>query len=201
MEEPPKIERIISSRGVSLADTAVILKSYLSGIDRYHHHDSRPTTTSEQEETTSNENGEETPRQSRREREEEALIAQMDQLVNEKSSEGMISDDVYERLKMISESISAEVEGRPWSASGHAAAPGKPRETGNDDERDEGASDFLADLEDAERLEAKELERQQVQQQPEQRRQQPPRSDKSKRDRKKEKKAKKAAKKAKKEAK
>ena len=38
MEEPPKIERIVSSQGVSLSDTATILKAYLANIDQHHHH-------------------------------------------------------------------------------------------------------------------------------------------------------------------
>mmetsp|Transcript_3270 Transcript_3270/g.7237 ORF Transcript_3270/g.7237 Transcript_3270/m.7237 type:complete len:242 (+) Transcript_3270:54-779(+) len=217
MEEPPKIERIISLQGVTLSDTSTILTTYLADIDQYHHHPTavdhyspeHGTTTVTQEDQTpqSKRNGKfsDTPRKSRQEREEEALIAQMDRLVGEKLSSGMISDDVYERLKMISDSIRAEVEGRPWSASGVVAAAAAStvtqEELGDDDEQevveqnDDGADAFLAELEVAVKLER------QGGDQPQQQQQQQPTPNKSKRDKKKEKKAKKAAKKAKKEAK
>ena len=35
MEEPPKVERIISSRGVSIDNAASLLKLFLSKIDQY----------------------------------------------------------------------------------------------------------------------------------------------------------------------
>lgn len=222
MEEPPKIERIISVQGVTLSDTATILKTYLADIDQYHHHPSvvdsnspeHGAATVTQEDQTPQPKGNDkyshdTPRKSRQEREEEALIAQMDRLVDDKLSSGMISDDVYERLKMISDSICAEVEGRPWSASGVVAAAlaaVTQEELGDDDDDDEqevaeqndddGAGAFLAELEGAVKLEQQggDLEQQQQHQQQ-------PTPNKSKRDKKKEKKAKKAAKKAKKDAK
>lgn len=210
MEEPPKIERIVSSQGVSLSDTATILKAYLANIDQHHHHqpaDSNVAPYEEEgdEEDITNNNTDNksktnntTPRKSRQEREEEALIAQMDQLVNNnntnKSKSGsMISDDVYERLKMITQSICAEVEGKPIRSA---------REFDNQVEMKEeeqsslnnGANDFLAELEETERL-AKEEEGE------EQQKQQPTPAILTHRDKKKEKKAKKSAKKAKKEAK
>ena len=207
MEEPPKIERIVSSQGVSLSDTATILKAYLANIDQHHHHqpaDSNVAPYEEEgdEEDITNNNTDKsntnntTPRKSRQEREEEALIAQMDQLVNNnnntKSKSGsMISDDVYERLKMITQSICAEVEGKPIRSA---------REFDNQVEMKEeeqsslnnGANDFLAELEETERLAKEEV----------QQKQQPtPPAILTHRDKKKEKKAKKSAKKAKKEAK
>mmetsp|Transcript_28759 Transcript_28759/g.61331 ORF Transcript_28759/g.61331 Transcript_28759/m.61331 type:complete len:225 (-) Transcript_28759:146-820(-) len=203
MEEPPKIERIVSSKGISLSDTATILKAYLSNIDQ-HHHEVPPLdkdNEDEQDATTSNEDNDKnkTPRKSRHDWEEEALIAQMDALVNNKSSSGMMSDDVYERLKMITKSICAEVDGVPLSASGMTAAAAAASEKSSDTDKqqstevkveveeqidDNGAFDFLAELEEAERVE-----------------QQQHQVGESKRDKKKEKKAKKSAKKAKKDAK
>mmetsp|Transcript_37785 Transcript_37785/g.61745 ORF Transcript_37785/g.61745 Transcript_37785/m.61745 type:complete len:231 (+) Transcript_37785:221-913(+) len=205
MEEPPKIERIISTQGVSLSDTATILKTYVSNIDQYHHHpdvqplvdndDNEHAITSQEEQASSNDHDKkaETPRKSRQEREEEALIAQMDQLVNNKSSAGMISDDVYERLKMITKSICAEVDGKPLSVCGVTAVSsrgdsGKSAELGEEEQNDE-ADGFLA-LEDGLRLEREEQEQQQQ-----------PQEDTPKQDKKEEKKAKKSAKKEEKSAK
>lgn len=209
MEEPPKIERIISSQGVSLPDTATILKTYVSNIDQYHHQpdvqplvdndDNEDTTMSQDEQATSNDHDKkaETPRKSRQEREEEALIAQMDQLVNNKSSAGMISDDVYERLKMITKSICAEVDGKLLSVCGVTATtvssrddPGKSAELGEEEEQNDDADGFLA-LEDGLRVEQEEQEQQQQQ----------PQEDTPKQDKKKEKKAKKSARKEEKSAK
>ncbi len=204
MEEPPKIECIVASQGISIYDTSTILKSYLSSLDQYHkggdeHADSMDDTKPSADE----EGGEDTeeggdssktpPRKSREERQEEALIAQMDQLVNGNSSSGMISDDVYERLKMITKSITAEAEGRTISAaSGTASKSGirsgeEVEEEVQQQEDDSGANEFLAELEEAEKLQQEEETEQNVEQ--------------TNRDKKKAKKAKKAAKKAKKEAK
>jgi len=197
MEEPPKIERIVSSQGISLSDSGTILTAYLSSIDQYHQ---TPTSTLVKFEDDENsaaasqdevDKSAEAPRKSRQEREEEALIAQMDQLEQKKSSAGMVSDDVYERLQMITKSICAEVEGKPLSASGVAASrKGMSKENELEGEQNDtnGADDFLAELEEAERLEKQEdLQPQQV--------------ETSKRDKKKEKKAKKAEKKSAKKAK
>ena len=142
MEEPPKVERIVSSRGVSIADAASMLKSFLSKIDQYddnHHYyerendnvhdedlfynvvaDAAATTTPPSTSTTPRyENGSKSPtRKSWEEREEEALIAQMDKLANANNSTSGISDDVLERLRMITKSICAEVDGKHLSASG-----------------------------------------------------------------------------------
>jgi hypothetical protein len=142
MEEPPKVERIVSSRGVSIADAASMLKSFLSKIDQYddnHHYyerennvhdedlfynvvaDAAATTTPPSTSTTPRyENGSKSPtRKSWEEREEEALIAQMDKLANaNNNSTSGISDDVLERLRMITKSICAEVDGKHLSASG-----------------------------------------------------------------------------------
>lgn len=128
MEEPPKVERIVSSRGVSIADAASLLKSFLSKIDEfdYNHHfgrESRKDTVAAAATTSTTtpqyENGKSPPRKSWEEREEEALIAQMDKLANaNNNSTTGISDDVLERLRMISKSICAEVDGKHLSASG-----------------------------------------------------------------------------------
>ena len=132
----------------------------------------------------------------------------MDQLANnDRPSTGIISDDVFERLRMITESICAEVDGRklPSVSGGGAAAAsrkGDATEEYNAFEGEtslndgEGADEFLAELEEAERLDQKQEE--QEEQEPHQQKQ---KVDQTKRDKKKEKKAKKLAKKAKKEAK
>ena len=211
MEEPPKIERILSSRGVSLSDAASLLESFLSNIDQYHgHHDEEGGDFGDdaldggvggrrQEELAyENDNvdgrgkrGGGGPRKSWQEREEEALIAQMDQLANDGNSASGISDDVLERLRMITQSICAEVEGKPLSASGMMTSASRKDDAADDammqmfkeeEEGDDvGADDFIAESD------AREEGRRQ-QHQP-------------KKDKKKEKKAKKAAKKAKKDAK
>lgn len=163
MEEPPKIERIISSRGASLSGAAAILQTYVSNIDQYHYHqDDYPSvnngrnnltaTPREDRATTENEDGEKSecnPRKSRQEREEESLLAQMDQLANSSKSlsAGMISDDVYERLKMISDSLYAEVGGKTLSACRVAVgACGRSVETVDDGPLDQ-ANEILADAE------------------------------------------------------
>lgn len=197
MEEPPKIERIVSSKGISLSDTAILLQAYLSNIDQHHHEvpplDKDSEDNNEQDATTTPNDADgqtkiQTPRKTREDWEAEALIAQMDALVNNKSSSGMMSDDVYERLKMITKSICAEVDGVPLSASGIIASKNEKeleaKEEQEQTENDNGASDFLAQLEEAERME-----------------QQQKTVGESKRDKKKEKKAKKSAKKSAKKAK
>ena len=140
MEEPPKVERIVSSRGVSIADAASMLKSFLSKIDQYddnHQYyerennvhdedlfynvvaDATATTPPSTSTTPRYDNGSKSPpRKSWEEREEEALIAQMDKLANANNSTSGISDDVLERLRMITKSICAEVDGKHLSESG-----------------------------------------------------------------------------------
>lgn len=181
---------------MSLSDTASILKTYTSNIDQHHHEvPSLDADDNDDDEiAASTEDGAEkakTPRKSREDWEAEALIAQMDALVNNKSSTGMMSDDVYERLKMITKSICAEVDGVPLSASGMAAGSKSSKhkdlaaeEAEEEQPNDNGAGAFLAQLEEAERLE-----------------QQQKTVGETKREKKKEKKAKKSAKKAKKDAK
>ena len=151
MEEPPRIERILSSRGLPLADAAAILRTYVSNIDQYHfHHDGvssvnddsdeltakprKDRTTSEEDETGEHA-ADAPPRKSRQEREEESLLAQMDQLANsgKSLSAGMISDDVYERLKTISDSLCAEADGTPRNVCRAASgARAKKNETADD---------------------------------------------------------------------
>jgi len=208
MEEPPKIERILSSRGVSLSDAASLLKSFLSNIDQYHgHHDEEGGALDggggrRRQEELAYENDTNVegrvkregggPRKSWQEREEEALIAQMDHLANDGYSASGVSDDVLERLRMITQSLCAEVEGKPLSASGMMMTSASRKDDAADDAMmrrfkeegegdDVGADDFIAESD------AREEGRRQ-QHQP-------------KKDKKKEKKAKKAAKKAKKDAK
>lgn len=138
MEEPPKVERIVSSKGVSIADAASLLRSFLSKIDQYddnHHHHTRENDDddffynndglfgleSRKDNTvaaTATATSTTTPRKSWEEREEEALIAQMDKLANANNNSSGISDDVLERLRMITKSICAEVDGKHLSASG-----------------------------------------------------------------------------------
>ena len=145
MEEPPKIERIISSRAVSLADASSILNSYVSDLDRYHQHASQQWDGTYDDDDHDgkgdgdggeNDDANATPaRRSRREREEETLLAQMDQLASatESMSAGMISDDVYERLRTISRSMIAAVEGRRVSACGATAGGGGAAADGSGD--------------------------------------------------------------------
>ena len=206
MEEAPKIERVVASQGISISDTAKILTSYLSKVNHHHHHQSiNFNDTSKDDNTNLNDNGDDANnkspiRKSKQEREEDALIAQMDQLANSKSS-GMISDDIYERLKTITESITAEVEGRTISACG-LDKNNKEQNEGSDDNvngtTDDVANDFRAGLEQLDKQNKQQQEQIQVKQ-PQQ--QQTDTTPKSHREKKKAKKDKKAAKKAKKEAK
>ncbi|KAL3821649.1 hypothetical protein ACHAXA_006069 [Cyclostephanos tholiformis] len=242
MEEPPKIDRIISSHGLSLADTASLLKSFLLNIDRYHGHrhrddggrdydisssygkfrpdDDRSTATVRANDADGGGGGRNNDGGARgrswQEREEEALIAQMDTLAADNSATG-VSDDVLERLGMITRSICAEVEGRPLSASGVMMTVASGRDDGADDAIREirNVEDQSNDIGDDDSLplgsnetgdSARREERRKRRQQQQQQQQQPqPReenlADKTTKDRKKEKKAKKAAKKAKKDAK
>eukprot|EP01082_Thalassiosira_pseudonana_P004368 g4019.t1 g4019 contig15:163675-164340(+) len=199
MEEPPRIEKILSSQGVSLSDTAMILQAYLATID--HHHHRHPSEQPAHDDDDDNDDDTVKPRKSRQEMQEEALLKQMDQL--SKKSSGMVSDDIYERLKMIRDSICGEVNGVPLMPS--AARTAMEQSQGADDNSDDGAAraanngaeDFLAELEEADRLTSGEGDEQTTTQQ-----QQPPQvKDQSRKDKKKEKKEKKAAKKLKKESK
>ena len=106
MEEPPRIDRILSSRGISLSDTATILQSFLSTLDNNHGvKDDTVTTAKSPTKST------DTPRKSRNEIEEEAILKQFDLLSKQPS--GLVSDDTYERLKLIRDSIVGQAEGRP----------------------------------------------------------------------------------------
>ena len=220
MEEPPKIDRIISSQGISLSDTASILNAYLSNIEHLQYGGLEATSDtlllSGKSTTADGGISENAHNKSRQEREEEALIAQMDQLTNTKSSSlssssagRMISDDIYERLKLIAQSICAEVEGKPYTtttsrmmtddnaASDNGIDMGDISDINGATTR--GADEFLAELDEAQyRLEQEEEEQKRQEKQL-----QVSRSSQmmTKKDKKKEKKAKKAAKKAKKEAK
>jgi hypothetical protein len=193
MEEAPKIERVVASQGISLSDTAKILTSYLSKVNHHNH----LGITSKDDTNLDNDDGDYTNnkspiRKSKQEREEDALIAQMDQLANSKSS-GMISDDIYERLKQITQSITAEVEGRTISACG--LDKNKDSDDNVNDTPDDGVvNDFQAGQSENHTKQQQEVQVQQQQQTDTS-------TPKSHREKKKAKKDKKAAKKAKKEAK
>ena len=221
MEEPPKIDRIISSQGISLSDTASILNAYLSNIEHLQYGGLEATADalllSGKSTTADGGISENSHNKSRQEREEEALIAQMDQLTNTKSSSSsssssvgrMISDDIYERLKLITQSICAEVEGKPYTtttsrmmtddnvASDNGIDMGDISDINGATTR--GADEFLAELDEAQHR----LEQEEEEQKRQEKKLQVSRSSQmmTKKDKKKEKKAKKAAKKAKKEAK
>ena len=81
MEEPPKIDRIISSQGISLSDTASILNAYLSNIEHLQYGGLEATADalllSGKSTTADGGISENSHNKSRQEREEEALIAQM----------------------------------------------------------------------------------------------------------------------------
>mmetsp|Transcript_4966 Transcript_4966/g.12478 ORF Transcript_4966/g.12478 Transcript_4966/m.12478 type:complete len:239 (-) Transcript_4966:113-829(-) len=210
MEEPPKIERIITTQGISLPDTASILKAYMSDMDRHHATADAMILPGDKDAkegeaaTALDEHGEidEPVRKTRREREEEDLLAQMDKLVNQNSSSKMISDDIYERLKMITDSIRAEAEGGTPLESSHKLVEEEGPIVIN--AADAAAGSVVANNKNAIPIKSDEailLEKQQRQ-----RTTTPAKSvangeQKSKRDKKKEKKAKKAAKKSAKKAK
>jgi len=192
MEEAPKIERVVASQGISISDTAKILSSYLSKVNHHHHQSINFNETSKDDNTNldndEDANNKSPIRKSKQEREEDALIAQMDQLANSKSS-GMISDDIYERLKQITQSITAEVEGRTISACG--LDKNKDSDDNVNTTTDDGVNDFQAGQSEKHTKQQQEV---QVKQQ------QADTTPKSHREKKKAKKDKKAAKRAKKEA-
>jgi hypothetical protein len=114
MEEPPRIEKVTSSRGVSLADAGSILDSFINTLDSQGHGasqaiDASPSTPTKAEAATST-TAAATPRKSYAELEEESILKQFDLLT--KQNTGLVSDDTYERLKLIRDSIAGEVEGR-----------------------------------------------------------------------------------------
>jgi len=196
MEEAPTIERVVASQGISISDTAKILTSYLSKVNHHHHQSINFNETSKDDNTNldydEDANNKSPIRKSKQEREEDALIAQMDQLANSKSS--VISDDIYERLQQITQSITAEVEGRTISACG--LDKNKEQNEGSDDNVND-TTDHVANDFQAGQLEKHTKQQQEVQVQQQQTNTTP----KSHREKKKAKKDKKAAKRAKKEAK
>mmetsp|Transcript_17572 Transcript_17572/g.35087 ORF Transcript_17572/g.35087 Transcript_17572/m.35087 type:complete len:231 (-) Transcript_17572:192-884(-) len=208
MEEAPKIERLISSRGIALSDAANILKSYVAIID--HHHGPRKPSSADDIAPSSDDGGDDdTNKKSRQdlaeEKEEERLLARLGQLDPKESLNnrlGSISEDVYERLRMIMESVCGEAEGRVVSAVGVYASAKAVEQSGEEgggvnEEVDNGEDEFMKELEEAERLETDQLqEPKEEEEQPQQQQQQIDYDQK-----KKDKKEKKAAKKAKKEAK
>ena len=238
MEESPKIERLISSHGITLSDAANILKSYLTIIDD-HHGPRKPKPSTAADDGTDaagiapssllnggdDDDDHDANKKSRQqdvvaaaeETEEERLLARLNQLDPKESSNnnrlGSISEDVYERLQMIMESVCGEVEGRVVSAAGVYASSSSSskgvvdEQSGGDDDEgavvvkeeqevdaDYGEDEFTKELEEAEqRLETDQHEEEQQRAQPQQKL--------GYEQKKKDKKAKKAAKKAKKEAK
>lgn len=204
MEEAPKIDRIVSSRGVSVKETAAIMRAYVSSLGSFQ---PLPSDLPDADDDGAGGGGDDAgepssaERKSRREMKEEALLAAL--AAEETAVRQLISDDVRERLGLIAESIAAEAEGRelPSVAGRRERDEAKQREEGGsqvgdapyDEEgadqdgadADAGGADFLAELEEAERVQRE-------------------RDDEGKdrlASKKKEKKAKKAAKKAKKAAK
>ncbi|KAL7484481.1 hypothetical protein ACHAW6_010124 [Cyclotella cf. meneghiniana] len=111
MEEPPRIEHIVSSRGISISDTAAILQAFLATLDNHHF---SPKNHGEAEKATvaSDSNSWNKPRKSRQEMEEESILKQFD-LISKQFETRLVSDDTYERLKMIRDSILGEASGRP----------------------------------------------------------------------------------------
>ena len=130
MEEAPKIERLITSRGITLSDAASILSSYVAIIDSAAApHKTSPafddasTPDTNQANNHSTELGILSPRQRQEQNEEREagrLLAKLNQLdpasSNNRYFGGSISDDVYERLHMIMKSMVGEAEGKPVSA-------------------------------------------------------------------------------------
>lgn len=196
MEEPPRIEHIVSSRGISISDTAAILQAFLATLDNQHFA-SQDHAEAEKMTTASDSNSWNTPRKSRQETEEESILKQFD-LISKQFESRLVSDDTYERLKMIRDSILAEASGRPVLPSEVAkatqrddAGSDKGHDVNNENHETEGIIDetqkFIAEFHEAERdLNQKEKEQQEQ---------------KRRKEAKLAKKEKKAAKKAKKEAK
>ncbi|KAL3803126.1 hypothetical protein HJC23_003401 [Cyclotella cryptica] len=111
MEEPPRIEHIVSSRGISISDTASILQAFLATLDNNH---VAPQDRGEAMNVTSSNdhNNWNTPRKSRQEKEEESILKQFD-LISKQFESRLVSDDTYERLKLIRDSLVGESTGRP----------------------------------------------------------------------------------------
>ena len=115
MEEPPRIEKVTSSRGISLSDTATILQSFIDTLDNDHGTSSQddslkiPAVTAVSENSADKMN---TPRKTRQEAEEESILRQFD-LLSKQINSGLVSDDTYERMKLIRDSIVAEANGQP----------------------------------------------------------------------------------------
>lgn len=116
MEEPPRIEKVTSSRGVSLSDTATILQSFIDTLDNDHGTSSHDGTTKTSAAAAAAANGSagkyNTPRKTRQELEEESILKQFD-LLSRQINSGLVTDDTYERLKLIRDSMAGEVCGKP----------------------------------------------------------------------------------------
>ena len=120
MEEPPRIEKITSSRGISLSDTATILHSFIETLDQDSSALSREDTAKPvpAENATAaaavagSTNNWNTPRKTREQIEEETILKQFD-LLSKQINSGLVSDDTYERLKLIRDSIAGEARGAP----------------------------------------------------------------------------------------
>ena len=118
MEEPPRIEKITSSRGISLSDTATILHSFIETLDQDSSALSREDTAKPIPAETAaaaaagSTNNWNTPRKTREQIEEETILKQFD-LLSKQINSGLVSDDTYERLKLIRDSIAGEARGAP----------------------------------------------------------------------------------------
>ena len=173
MEEAPKIDRIVSSRGVSVKETAAIMRAYVSRLGSFRPPSGLPD--DDGGDGGADDAGEPSSadRKSRREMKEEALLAAL--AAEEIAVRQLISDDVRERLGLIAESIVAEAEGRelPSVAGRRERDEAKQQDEGGrqvDDARydeegadqdgagivdadaDAGGAEFLAELEEAERV-------------------------------------------------
>ncbi len=180
MEEAPKIERLISSRGITLSDAASILSSYVAIIDSAASpHKTSPafddasTPDTNQANNHSTELGILSSRQRQEQNEEREagrLLAKLNQLdpasSNNRYFGGSISDDVYERLHMIMKSMVGEAEGKPVSAVkvynnsnnnggdnnvvSSEAADAEKEQSGEQLEENHGEDAFMKELEEAE---------------------------------------------------
>ena len=112
MEEPPRIEKITSSRGISLSDTATILQSFINTLDNDHGRSSQDGSFKISAASESTPDKMNTPRKTRQEIEEESILRQFD-LLSKQVNSSLVSDDTYERMKLIRDSIVAEASGKP----------------------------------------------------------------------------------------
>lgn len=105
------MEEVTSSRGISLEDTASILQSFIDTLDNDQGASSEEDAAKSSSVTTAAVTAT-TPRKTRKEIEEESILKQFD-LLSKHINTGLVSDDTYERLKIIRDSLIGEATGRP----------------------------------------------------------------------------------------